>query len=139
MDLEVTLGSDMLDQIWQIPYERLGEKLKLRYDAFAEKVVNSIGTDKPLQVLVLDSHLPPDSIMELEKAWRWMEAFNSGKIGADDELEEYRLGDLEEKMNQVQLLAECNVAFSQLKTKGVEFTGPLAETWDKLQKYMLPE
>lgn len=134
MDLESALGGDLIDTIWQTPYERLRPREQERFDRVIDGIIERIGTDKTFQVVILDSRLRVEEIIELTHAWRWMEMVKEGRITEDQDLVESEEESREDEA--IMLLSECKIALEFLKiNSGFPFPGVIVNLEEKLQEY----
>lgn len=134
VDLELQLGSDLIDQIWQIPYERLSEKLRGKFDNLVGNVIERIGSDKPFQVLILDAGLSDEEILQLGEAWKFIERTNKGYFVEELENEVISDAELSEISESEHLLQASWLAFRELESRGIELPSVVKHTFDRLNK-----
>jgi len=64
-ELELELGDDLLDTIWQFPYDRLPEKERKRYDQFIDRFCSKIGTKQSMRLFLVN---PEFSVIDSDES-----------------------------------------------------------------------
>ncbi len=80
-DIESLFGLELADVVYQMPYSRLSQKLKERYDRGIMQMVNSLGTPNEFSVYAFGvKNLKPTEIIELTKAFDLIAKINTGEV-----------------------------------------------------------